>query len=374
MIRTPKSLLMAGAMAVALNSASAVAAPDVVVSIRPLHGLVSAVMDGVGEPVLLLDGAESPHSYALTPSDASALANADMVLWVGEPLETFLERPLAALSSEATIVTLAESSDIHFRGNREGGVWGAHDHGDEHTHDDDHEDHGHEEHTHDDHDDHDHAQHDHAQHDHAGHDHDHENHAHDDHEEHAHDDHEAHEHAVHDHGADDGHIWLDPRNAAGIVSITRDSLSQLDPSNASVYQANADATLKRLDQLEIDIRAQLSPVAGQPFLTSHDALQYFDRYFGLNAAGSITVSPDRAPSARRLAEIEQRVTELGAVCLLSEPEYQPSVMNVIQDAAQTQVGQVDPLGLLVEPGKDLYFDLMANLSINLVQCLGDGDS
>ncbi len=335
MIQSQRVATIACAAVLCWQTTTVMAAPSVVTTVRPLHSLAAAVMDGAGEPVLLLDGAESPHSYALTPSDATALSQADVVLWIGEPLETFLERPLAALSNDARIITLAERPEVRFRENRDGGVWdtagGDHDH-----------DHGHS-HSHDDH--------DHADHDDGGHD-----------------------HAGHDHGEDDGHIWLDPRNAAAIVSIVRDTLSDIDPDNAALYGANAEAALTRLESLEAEIKAQLADVTEQPFLTAHDSLQYFDRFFGLNAAGAIAVTPDQAPSAQRLAQIEQRVRELGAVCLLSEPGFQPSVMSVVKDAAQTRVGQVDPLGLLIEPGADLYFGLMTNLANDLSVCLGSGES
>jgi zinc transport system substrate-binding protein len=325
MIYSLRNVLPVCAAVLVFHAVAAAAAPNVVASVRPLHGLVAAVMDGVGTPTLLLDGAESPHSYALTPSDANALAEADVVVWVGEPLETFLERPLAALSSSATVLTLAEHPAISFRENRDGGVWDVADQDQDHGHDHGH-DHG-QSHTH------------------------------------------GHDHADHDHGVDDGHVWLDPKNAAAVVEAVRDILSELDPANAAAYDSNAEAALERLTRLEEDISAQLAEVADQPFLTAHDSLQYFDRYFGLNAAGAIAVTPDQAPGARRLAQIEQRVRDLGAVCLLSEPGFQPSVMRVIQDAAQTRVGQVDPLGLLVEPGADLYFELMTNLAKDLAQCL-----
>ena len=102
MIRGLASLAVAAALATA--SAPASANPRVVVSILPLHSLVAAVMDGVGEPVLLLEPALSPHNYALRPSDAAALSSADVVFWIGPGMEAFLVRALAALSSESRVV------------------------------------------------------------------------------------------------------------------------------------------------------------------------------------------------------------------------------------------------------------------------------
>ena len=53
--------------------------PKVVASIKPIHSLVATVMLGIGEPDLIIKGAGSPHTYALKPSQAAALENADLV-------------------------------------------------------------------------------------------------------------------------------------------------------------------------------------------------------------------------------------------------------------------------------------------------------
>ena len=90
---------------------AALAAPDVVVSIAPVHSLVAAVMTGVGEPKLLVPPGASPHAFSLRPSDARALSNAEIVVRVGTDLETFLDKPLKALAS-GTVVTLANAPGI----------------------------------------------------------------------------------------------------------------------------------------------------------------------------------------------------------------------------------------------------------------------
>ena len=73
------------------------AVPKVVVSIKPLHSLVSGVMEGVGEPNLLLEGNASVHVYSMRPSEVSMLQQAELFFWIGPQLETFLEKPLASL-------------------------------------------------------------------------------------------------------------------------------------------------------------------------------------------------------------------------------------------------------------------------------------
>ena len=81
----------------------ALSAPNIVVSIKPLHGLVSAIVTGVSEPELLIQGSASPHDYALKPSDASKLQNADIVFWIGPDLETALGASIQNLASHAQV-------------------------------------------------------------------------------------------------------------------------------------------------------------------------------------------------------------------------------------------------------------------------------
>ena len=107
----------AGAVMFAASAAGAVAppqaaagpAPRVVVSVLPVHSLAAGVMAGVGAPRLLIRGAASPHDASLRPSDARALSAADLVIWVGPGLETFLSKPLGALAGRARVIALAEA-------------------------------------------------------------------------------------------------------------------------------------------------------------------------------------------------------------------------------------------------------------------------
>jgi zinc transport system substrate-binding protein len=106
-------------------SAYAAPAPDVLVSIKPLHSIVAAVMQGVATPELLLTGAASPHSYALKPSDARKIARARVIFWTGPVLETFLVTPLANLGRQARVVALLDAEGVTRLTARKGGVWEA---------------------------------------------------------------------------------------------------------------------------------------------------------------------------------------------------------------------------------------------------------
>ena len=119
----------AAALLLAL-AAPAAAAPRVVVTLKPLHSLVAAVMEGVGAPILLLPNATSPHTYALRQSDTRALADADIVLWVGPALETFLAKPLATIAARAEVIGLADAAGLSLLPLREAGANHTHDRGD----------------------------------------------------------------------------------------------------------------------------------------------------------------------------------------------------------------------------------------------------
>ena len=316
----------------------------VVASIKPIHSLISYVMDGVGTPGLLVDGSSSPHTFQLKPSHATMLQEADIVFWIGEDLESFLETPLESIAKDAKQVTLMESEDIEMLKFREKNVFDDHDdhHGDEH----------------DDHDDHD---------DHDGHD-EHEEHGdeHDEHEEHG-DEHDEHaHHDGHNHGEFDIHFWLDPEIAKTIVQIAAKEMSEIDPANASKYEANAAKALNELDQLINDTRGKINKDA--TYVVFHDAYQYFEQRFGIEVIGALTVNPEVLPGAKQLAEIREVIEHEGVNCLFSEPQFNPSIAETIASDTGVKAAVLDPLGAELEPGKDLYFDLISDMASSFESC------
>jgi zinc transport system substrate-binding protein len=322
--------------AIALFAASpALAAPNVVATIKPLHSLVAAVMDGVGTPELLVRGSASPHGFSLRPSDAGKLEAADVVFWIGEDIEAFLPGLLASLASDANVIEMSDVDGMIILDLREGGLFEAHSH-------DDHDEHDHEDHDHDEHD-----------HDHDDHSHDHED-----------------DHSDHDHAHGDGHIWLDPQNARLMVAAIADTLIAADPENAETYNANGQAVAARLDALEAEIDAALGPARGKPFFVFHDAYHYFEARFGIEATGTFTVNPEVAPGAARLTEIRGTVEASEAVCLFAEPQFSPAVIDTIADGTPARIGTLDPLGAEIEDGPELYFTLLRTMAASLTDCLG----
>lgn len=348
-----RSLGLAAAVALVCQIASpfhAKAEPKVLASIKPVHSLVSAVMQGVAEPDILVDGAGSPHNYSLKPSQAGRLEKADLIFWVGHDLEAFLDKPLATLGKRALVVELSDSPGLLKLEQREGGSFEAHDDDDHSTHQD------HEKHE---------AHHDeHEKHD-EKHDKEHEKHGEAD--DHGADDHED----GHQHGNVDLHYWLDPENAKVFVREIATALIKVDAGNAETYKANAAQTLARLDVLTQQLNTSLEPVRERPFIVFHDAYHYFENRFGLKAAGAITVNPDTLPGAERVAEIQKTVRDLKAACVFSEPQFEPRIVSVVLEKSDAKAAVLDPLGASLDNGPELYFNLMTQMATAFQTCLAN---
>jgi zinc transport system substrate-binding protein len=175
----------------------------------------------------------------------------------------------------------------------------------------------------------------------------------------------------HDHGdvEEDGHLWLDPGNAKAIVRVAAARLAARDAGNAARYRANAAQLEQRLDELDRSLARKLAPVRSVPFVVFHDAYQYFERRYGLAAIGSITVSPERPPGARRLETIRAKLRALGARCVFSEPQFQPRLVATLIAGTPARTGTLDPEGTALPRGPELYFALMNGLADSLVRCL-----
>jgi len=308
----------------------------VVASIKPLHSLASYLMDGVGKPDLIVEGYGSPHGFSMKPSHAKMLQNADLIFWVGEDLEIFLEKPLSSIAKKAEKIELMEIKGLNVLKFRERNIFDKHDH-------DDHDDHGKKE---DDHDDHEHDDHDKK-------------------EEHAdHDDHDGHE--GHAHGEYDPHIWLDPMNAKVILNEMVEHLIENDAKNASKYKSNLKNAFKDIDKLTADVKADLSKSTAS--IVFHDAYQYFEERFDINILGAFTVNTDVMPGAEQLAEIREIIEHDKVACVFSEPQFNPDIINAVAKDMKIKTGVLDPLGATLDPGKNLYFNLIKNMSLSFKGC------
>ncbi|MDC6476201.1 zinc ABC transporter substrate-binding protein [Candidatus Pelagibacter sp.] len=294
----------------------------VVTSIKPIHSLASYIMDGVGSPGLIVDGYNSPHSFQLKPSHAKMLEQADIIFWIGEDLENFLEKPLATIAKKAEKIELLEIKGIKKLKFRERNIFEEHEGHDDHGDDakkEEHDDHGH------------------------------------DAKKEEHDDHEG-----HGHGEYDPHIWLDPINAKVILNEITEHLIENDSKNAASYKSNLAKALAKIDKLIIDVITETN--TDLSYVVFHDAYQYYENRFNVNILGAMTVNPDVMPGAEQIHEIHEVIEHDNVSCILSEPQFNPDIIKSIAKDTNVKTGVLDPLGANLKPGKDLYFDLIRNMS------------
>lgn len=309
------------------------APPRVAVDIAPLHSIAAQVMEGVGQPDLLIQPEASPHSYSLRPSEAEALAEADVVFWISKDLTPWLESPLETLAGSATQVEMLELSVTEKHEFREGATFEGHDHGP-----------GHEEGEHGEADEH-----------------------HDDDEKHHNEGKEGH-HGAH-HGEHDPHAWLDPINAKRWANEMASVLAKTDAANAEVYQNNARAFGESINEMTGSLNRRASELGSIQFVVFHDAYQYFERRFGLEAAGAISLSDASDPSPARIREIQTLVSELGVTCAFTEPQYNSDLVTTVFEGSEVRTtGVMDPLGVSIEVGPGLYSELLNGLMASLEQC------
>ncbi|MDC1159400.1 zinc ABC transporter substrate-binding protein [Candidatus Pelagibacter sp.] len=299
----------------------------VVTSIKPIHSLASYLMDGVAKPDLIVDGYNSPHGFSMKPSHAKMLQNADLIFWIGEDLESFLEKPLNSIAKKAEKIELIEIKGLNVLKFRERNIFDKHDHDDHDKKEDDHDK----------------KEDDHAK------------------KEDGHDDHEG-----HGHGEYDPHIWLDPINAKVILKEMTEHLIENDSKNASTYKSNLDKALKDIDKITMDVMTELNESTAS--IVFHDAYQYFEKRFNVKILGAFTVNTDVMPGAEQLSQIREIIEHDKVKCIFSEPQFNPEIIKVVAKDMNIKTGVVDPLGATLNPGKDLYFDLIRNMSASFKGC------
>ena len=319
------------AAALTVLASPAVAAPNVVTDIAPINGIASIVMGDLGTPEVLIPLGADAHDYALRPSDAGRLANADLVIWVGEGLTPWLLKSMETLGDDATILELLDTEGWEKR--------------DISKSQDDHDDHD----NHDDHkDDEDHT-------DHEGHD---------DHKDH--DDHEEHDdHAGHDHGDVDPHGWLSPTVAAVWANHIATALGETDPENAQTYADNAAAFGLQMDDLMADLSAQMTAYEGKTVIWPHDAYGYFADAFGIMTAGNIAGINAADPGPAHIAELREHMSEDNVGCVLADTEIGPSWADLVREGTDAKTGMLAPIG------DGDYVATIEGMAATIATCLSD---
>ena len=306
------TLRMCAVVFLGLFCVSVYAAPNVVVTIPPVHSLVSAVMQGVAEPVLLFDGGQSPHSNSLKPSLIRQVARADLFIWISPDFEISLRKSVAQ-QRDMRVLTLIDEPEMHILSARQSKVWQT--------------------------------------------------------------DHASHEHSQYSEfestGAQrpDMHLWLSAENALEIVAVVKQVLTEMDPQNAWLYQANSLKVIDDISETKKVIAHSLQAIKDVPYLLFHDAYQYFEKEYALNPVGAVTINPERKPGIKTMILIEQNIELQDVQCIFHEPQFQPRLVARIAEDTGIRSGELDPIGASMQPGPELWFDLMLTLRNNLLACM-----
>ena len=307
----------------------------VVSTIQPINSLVNAVIGNTGKTISLIPAKTSPHEYKLKPSDTKKLQNANIIFFVSDHLETSLTKVFKNLPKNIKIINLMEDAGIKHLAIRDNEAWERHDH----------------HHRHGDHDDYD-------KHVKKDDDHDHDKHSKKD------DDHDDHE------KEDDVHIWLSPDNAVKIIKKINKELSLFFPENAKTYNQNANQMIKKINQLKVELKKELLGIKDEPFIVFHDAYQYFETSFDLNAVGSVALEGDIASSPKQISFIKDKIVKLKASCVFQEPQFDSRLVQIVVESTNAQIGILDPLGVNIKSGENFYLQLLKNMAKSLKDCLG----
>lgn len=284
--------------------------PRVVTDIGPVESLVAQVMQGIGAPDRLLAPGASPHEMALRPSQARALAEADVVVWIGPALTPGLADRIGTLAPAARSLPLQDIPGTHHLAARETGLF-----------------------------------------------------------EHAHDAHEAHEDDHHHDESIDPHLWLDPENAALWLTAITGLLAESDPENAAAYQANAIAARTEIRQAQDEATRLLADLQSRPLAAAHDAFQYFEARFGLRLTGALSDSAATPSGPARLAALRDALAKTPPACVLTEPGTDPRLLQAI--AGDVPVAELDALGLALPQGAALYPALIRDFARRIAGCVAD---
>tara|TARA_B100002051_G_scaffold239639_1_gene243000 strand:- start:236 stop:1156 length:921 start_codon:yes stop_codon:yes gene_type:complete len=279
----------------------------IITTIKPIHSILLNIVDSDVE--LLLNNNSSPHDFKLKPSDMKKITDSDVLIYIDESIESFIERPVNALGEDTKIIKILGNADLSLLPIREGGVWEEEDHGDHHEH---------------------------------------------------------------NHGAYDAHIWLGTKNVIKLTKFFVKELSKISPDKKNIYKANAKEFIKKVSKTNKDLSAKLDSVNNEPYIVFHDAYQYFEADYSLNSVGSISLNPDISPTPNRIQEIKSKIEKDNVVCLFREPQFPSRIVQTVIQETNAKEGELDPLGFDLTPGKNLYFELVTNLSKNLRECLSKG--
>jgi len=278
--------------------------PLIVASINPLHSIVTAIVGNTGNVSLLIESNTSPHNFALKPSHAKLLNNAEIFFYIDDQLESALKKTIKSLPKTVKVKKVSQFKNLKLLPVRKNLNWEE----DGHNHN-------------------------------------------------------------HDHGSYDIHFWLDTQNAIEIAKGVTQELSKLYPENINTYKKNAKKLITKIKTKDNSIKLKLKEVKNKPYIVFHDAYQYFEKAYNLNAIGSILLNPEQPSPPKRIIKIRSKIKTLNAYCVFKEPQFKAQIVNTVIENTNAKVSTLDPLGSNIVSGPDMYIALLDDLANNITICL-----
>lgn len=288
--------------------ASSYAQADILVSVKPIGFIASSIADGIVNTDVLVPMGASPHDYSLKPQDIQKIKNADLLIWIGEDVDSFINKTSQNIekSKQLRIADLEIIKPLLTQGEHH-----HHDHDGNHHHDKD----------------------------------------------------------DHDELETNWHIWYSPAISKVIAQQIADKLTAQYPAKKDLIQQNLAQFNQGLNSQSEQIKTQLSPFHHQGFYVFHDAYSYFNDAYGLNQTGAFTINPLVAPGAKTIAHIKEEIEEHKVSCLFAEPQFTPKVIETLQQKTGVKVGQLDPMGDKVNLGKNSYANFLQYTADSYKACL-----
>ncbi|MCW3790469.1 metal ABC transporter substrate-binding protein [Paenibacillus sp. LS1] len=300
---------------------------NVQVSFYPMYEFTKNVAGDLAEVHTLVPAGMEPHDWEPTPQDIASIEKADVLVYNGAGMESWIDQVKDSLSSEKLVQVEASKNIDLLEG-------GEHDHqhgeSDATEHDHDHADEATtEEHDHD---------HD-AEAEEAGHD--------------------------HDHGGLDPHVWLSPALAVKEVRNIEAGLAQAAPEHAEQFKQNADAYVAQLESLDQDFKAAVTDSKRKDFITQHAAFGYLAQEYGLQQVPIAGLSPEQEPSAAQMASVIDFAKEHQVKTIFFETLVSSKVSETIASEVGAKTAVLNPIEGLTEEEIAAGMDYISVMRQNL---------
>lgn len=292
---------------------SANAAPKVLVSLKPLYGLTAQLMAGIATPELLLQSFEDPHHFTLTPSQAKKIKEANLLIWVGPSLETFLPKMIKAFQKDHLALLETPGLTLLFKRSKENPT--------------------------------------------------------------SFDNVPSNFFLISSNKEKeqekiDPHIWLNVENTRLMVEFIKKRLQQIDPQHASLYEENGRLVETQLADLKKELEAQEHSLKNLNFIAFHDAYAYLEHQYGMRNRGAdlLAGSHHHHLGLHSYQALRSLLNSKQVSCIMTEPQQSKGLPEKLASEFKAPLYSLDPLGLEITLDGNHYVQLMRTLFSQLQKC------